>query len=296
MTDPRQTTVAVLGTGTMGTGMAHALLRAGFAVRAWNRSASRAAPLAGAGASVAGSAPDAVRGADVVVTMLWDADSVAAVVDEAAPGLREGQLWLQTSTVGVAGAQRLAKVAEQHGLVFVDAPVLGTKQPAENGELVVVAAGPASARPGADPVFDAVGSRTIWVGEEPGAASALKLVVNGWLVTMVEGVAEALTAARTLGLDPQLFLDAVRGGPLDAPFVGLKGAAMLEGAFEPSFSLAAADKDAGLALDAVAAAGLDPGDLAVFSAARTCLDRAVEQGHGAQDVAATYLAHPTAAG
>jgi 3-hydroxyisobutyrate dehydrogenase len=169
--------------------------------------------------------------------------------------------------------------------------VLGTKQPAENGELVVVAAGPARARAVADPVFDAIGNRTIWVGEEPGSASALKLIVNSWLVTVVEGVAEALTAARVLGLDPQLFLDAVHGGVLDAPFVGVKGGAMLRGAFEPSFSLAAADKDARLALDAVAAAGLDADELGVFAAARSCLDRAVDEGHGGQDVAATYLAH-----
>jgi 3-hydroxyisobutyrate dehydrogenase len=225
--------------------------------------------------------------------MLWDADSVESVVEEAAPGLGDGVLWLQTSTVGVDGARRLARLAEQHGLVFVDAPVLGTKQPAANGALVVLAAGPESARAAAGPVFDAIGSRTIWVGEQPGQASALKLVVNGWLAVVTEGVAEALTAARALGLDPRLFLEAVKGGGLDAPYVGVKGGAMLEGAFDPTFTVTGGAKDAALALDAVTAVGLDPDDVALLSAAREHLDRAVAEGHGDLDIAATYLAHRT---
>ena len=148
-------------------------------------------------------------------------------------------------------------------------------------------------RAAAEPVFDAIGNRTIWVGEEPGQASALKLVVNSWLAVVAEGVAEALTAARVLGLDPQLFLEAVKGGGLDAPYVGLKGRAMLEEAFEPTFTVAGGAKDAGLALDAVAAMGLEPDELALVSAAREHLDRAVAEGHGDLDIAATYLSHGT---
>lgn len=291
MTTPSDTTVAVLGTGTMGTGIAHSLARAGFRLRVWNRSRERAEPLAAVGATVTDDPAEAVRGADVVLTMVWDADAVADVIAKAAPGLAGGTVWLQTSTVGVEGARRLAALADDHGLVFVDSPVLGTKLPAEQGQLVVLAAGPDTVRTTADPVFDAIGHRTLWLGKEPGTASALKVVVNSWLATVVEGVAEALVAARTLGLDPALFLDAVRGGGVDAPFVGLKGRAMLDGRFEPSFSVAGADKDVQLALQAVAEAGADPGDLAVFSAVRSRLDKAVADGHGDQDVAATYLSH-----
>jgi 3-hydroxyisobutyrate dehydrogenase len=244
-------------------------------------------------ATVAEDAAEAVRGADVVVTMLWDADSVESVVQEAVPGLAAGTLWLQTTTVGVDGARRLAGLAREHGLEFVDAPVLGTKQPAATGALVVLAAGPQDARATADAVFDAIGNRTIWVGEEPGQASALKLVVNSWLVVVTEGVAEALTAARALGLDPQLFLEAVKGGGLDAPYVGLKGRAMLEESFDPTFTVAGGAKDAGLALDAVGGMGLEPDDLALITAAREHLDRAVAEGHGDLDIAATYLSHRT---
>jgi 3-hydroxyisobutyrate dehydrogenase len=256
----------------------------------WNRSRERAEPLADV-ATVTDDPSSAVQGADVVVTMLWDADSVESVVREAAPGLADGTLWLQTSTVGVDGARRLAALAGEHGLVFVDAPVLGTKQPAATGTLVVLAAGPPQARAAADPLFDAIGNRTIWVGEEPGRASALKLVVNSWLAVVTEGVAEALTAARVLGLDPRLFLEAVKGGGLDAPYVGLKGRAMLEETFDPTFTVAGGAKDAALALDAVGAVGLDPDDLALIAAAREHLDRAVAEGHGDLDIAATYLSH-----
>ena len=284
------TTVALLGTGTMGTGMARRIAGAGHELRVWNRSADRAQALADV-ATVAADPAEAVRDAEVVVTMLWDADSVESVVRDAAPGLAAGTLWLQTSTVGVDGARRLAGLAGEHGLVVVDAPVLGTKQPAAQGALVVLAAGPQEAREPAATIFDAIGSRTVWVGDEPGQASALKLVVNGWLAVVTEGVAEALTAARALGLDPRLFLEAVEGGALDAPYVRLKGGAMLDGAFDPSFSLAGGAKDAALALDAVTAIGLEPDDVALLAAAREHLDRAVAEGHGDLDVAATYLAH-----
>jgi 3-hydroxyisobutyrate dehydrogenase len=286
------TIVALLGTGTMGAGMARSIAGAGHEVRVWNRSRERAEELADV-ATVATGPAEAVRGADVVVTMLWDADSVESVVRDAAPGLGDGTLWLQTSTVGIDGARRLAGLAQEHGLVFVDAPVLGTKQPAANGALVVLAAGPEQSQAAAGPVLDAIGSRTIWVGEQPGQASALKLVVNGWLAVVTEGVAEALLAARALGLDPRLFLEAIKGGALDAPYVGLKGGAMLDGALDPSFSLSGGAKDAALALDAVTAVGLEPDDVALLAAAREHLDRAVAEGHGDLDVAATYLAHRT---
>jgi 3-hydroxyisobutyrate dehydrogenase len=285
MTDRR--TIALLGTGAMGAGMARNLAAAGFNLRVWNRSPSKAAPLGDVGATVAASPADAVRGAGIVLTMLWDADSVAAVIDEAGPGLAAGTLWIQTSTVGVEGADRLADVAAEHRLVYVDAPVLGTRQPAEDGALVVLASGPDDAREDCAPVFDAVGSRTMWLGAA-GQGSRLKLVANAWVLVVVEGIAECLTLADSLGLDPALFLEAVRGGAMDAPYVGLKGRAMLAGDFAPTFALSGAAKDAGFVLDAARAAGADVG---VLERVREHLDRAVAAGHGDLDMAATYLAH-----
>lgn len=280
-------TVALLGTGTMGVGMAANIAAAGLPLRVWNRDRAKAEPLAAAGAQVAGSPAEAVGGADVVVTMLWDAGSVVEVMSAAGPGLRPGAVWLQTSTVGVEGAERLASLATDLGVTYVDAPVLGTKKPAEDGTLVVLASGPEPVRATVAPVLEAIGSRTLWVGEA-GAGSRLKLVANAWVVTVVEGIAECLTLADGLGLDPALFLEAVRGGAMDAPYVGLKGRAMLAGDFTPSFSLAGAAKDAGFVVDAARSAGVDLGVLAVV---REHLDRAVAAGHGDLDLGATYLAH-----
>src|SRR5689334_16861511 len=181
--------------------------------------------------------------------MLFDVDAVASVLEEARGHLAEGAVWLQQSTVGVAGAERLAKLAEELGVTYVDAPVLGTKKPAEDGALVVLASGPEEARERVDPVLEAIGSKTLWVGEA-GAGSRLKLAANAWVFTVVEGVAESLALTRDLGLDPALFLQAVEGGALDAPYVQLKGKAMLEESFEPAFGLAGALKDTELILEA----------------------------------------------
>ena len=280
-------TVAVLGVGTMGAGMARNLAAAGFELRVWNRGRERADALADVAASVADTPADAVRGADVVLTVLWDAASVADVLAEAAPGLAPGTLWIQSSTVGVDGAAELADVAAEHGLVYVDAPVLGTKGPAEQGTLVVLASGPDDARDRCAPLFAAIGSRTVWVGAA-GQASRLKLVANAWVLTAVEGIAECLTLAGGLGLDPALVLEAVRGGAMDAPYVGLKGRAMLAGEFDRAFALSGAAKDAGLIVAAARAAGAD---VAVIEQVRAHLDRAVDAGHGDLDIGATYLTH-----
>ena len=282
-----QPTVALLGTGTMGAGMARNIAAAGLPLRVWNRSRDKAEALAGTGARVAGTVAEAVTGADLVVTMLFDADSVAATMEQAREGLGPDAVWVQQTTVGVAGHDRLAALADDLGVTLVDAPVLGTRKPAEEGALVVLASGPEEVRPRVEPLFDAIGSRTLWVGPA-GAGSRLKLAANAWVLTVVEGIAESLTLARALGLDPALFLEAVSGGAMDAPYVQLKGSAMLDGDFAPAFGLDGAAKDAGLVVDAARGAGVD---LAVLEAVRGHIDRALAAGHGDKDMAATFLEH-----
>ena len=283
MTNPE---VAVLGTGTMGAPMARNIAAAGLPTRVWNRSADKAEALSDV-ATVAGTVADAVRGADVVVTILYDADSVAATMEQARGALGDDVIWVQQSTVGVAGNQRLAELAEDLGVTYVDAPVLGTRKPAEDGALVILASGPESVRDTVTPLFDAEGSRTMWLGPA-GAGSRLKLVANGWVATVLEGVADALALSRDLGLDPALFLQAVGGGAMDAPYVQLKGTMMLEGNYEPSFALSGVLKD----VDLILAAAQDSGtDLAALPGVRAHIARAVEAGHGDKDMAATYLTH-----
>ncbi|MCW2817617.1 MAG: 3-hydroxyisobutyrate dehydrogenase [Marmoricola sp.] len=278
--------VALLGTGTMGAGMARNIAAAGLDLRVWNRSPEKAQPLSDV-ATVAGSVADAVEGADVVLTMLYDADSVAETLEQARGHLGTDAVWLQQSTVGVEGSDRLVALADELGVVLVDAPVLGTRKPAEDGALVVLASGPETARSIVEPVLEAVGSRTMWVGEA-GAGSRLKLACNAWVVTVVEGIADSLALARELGLDPALFLEAVQGGAMDAPYVQLKGKAMLAGEFEPSFALSGALKDTELILAAAASAGLELGPMPGI---RAHLKRAEDAGHGDQDLSATYREH-----
>src|SRR5829696_6169625 len=277
--------VAILGTGIMGAPMARNLAAAGLEVRAWNRSRERAEPLAEHGVDVAGTADDAVRDADVVVTMLSDGSAVEAVAGELA--FPDGAVWAQMSTVGIQATERLVARAADAGVPIVDAPVLGTKAPAEQGQLTVIAAGPPAARERCAPVFDAVGARTVALGDEPGAATRMKLVLNAWLLALVEGLSESVALAEGLGVDPAAFLDVIDGGPLGPPYAKMKGTMMIERSYEPSFSLALAAKDARLALDAAAGAGLE---LPALEAIRSQLEKAVDQGHGDDDMAAAVEA------
>jgi len=284
--DRQRPAVALLGTGLMGAGMGRNLARAGLPLRVWNRTQAKAEALAADGAFVAATPAEAVREADVIVTMLADGDTVAGVLADAAPGLRSGQVWAQASTVGVAATDALARLAGEHGLVFVDSPVLGTRQPAEDGKLTVLAAGPDAARAVLEPVFGAIGQRTLWTGE-PGSASRLKLVLNNWVLAVTLGTAESMALAEGLGADPALFLEAVSGGPLDLPYLHAKSSAIRNEDYAPSFSVDLAHKDAELIVAAGQAAGL-PTDLAELAGRK--LAQAAGLGHGGDDMAAMYFA------
>ncbi|MCF6524756.1 NAD(P)-dependent oxidoreductase [Streptomyces sp. JJ36] len=284
---PEKLSVAVLGTGIMGSAMARNLCRAGLDVRVWNRTRARAEPLAADGARVAGTPAEAADGASVVLTMVHDGAAALESMRAATPALRPGAVWLQTTTAGPEEAGTFVALAEEHGLRFVDAPVLGTREPAEQGTLTVLAAGPEEARTPLEPVLDAVAARTVWVGERPGEATRLKLVCNSWVLTVTHGVAEALALAEGLGVDPQRFLDAVAGGPLDMGYLRAKSEVIRSGRFEPSFAVATAEKDARLIVAAAGAAGVRM-DLAAAGAER--FRRAARQGHAHEDMAASYFA------
>jgi 3-hydroxyisobutyrate dehydrogenase len=228
-----------------------------------------------------------VRNADVIVTILADGDAVLETMSAAAPGLRAGQVWVQASTVGVTALEPLARLARAHGLVLLDAPVLGTRQPAEQGALTVLVAGPDTARAAAQRVFDAIGQRTLWLAAEPGTASRFKLVLNSWVLALTTGAAEALALAKGLDLDPRLFLKTVAGGPLDCGYLQAKGAAILDGDFSPNFTVEMAGKDARLITEAAGLAGVR---LDVAPAIAERFRRAAGLGHADEDMAATYLA------
>lgn len=281
-------TVAVLGAGgTMGFPMARNIARAGIEVRAWNRSRGKAEPLAADGVTIADSPAGAADGAGIVLTMLADADAVAAVMTGsrgALPAIAGSGIWLQMSTLGEAGIQRCAKLAAEHETGFVDAPVLGSREPAEEGTLVVLASGPAALRERTQPVFGAVGRKTMWIGQT-GAGTRLKIVVNSWVLAVVEAGAETIALAEGLGLDPGLLFAALDGGALDLPYLRAKGKAITDRDFAPSFRLKLAAKDAHLIEEAAASHGLD---LPVLASIAGRLGESARK-HGDEDLAATYL-------
>ncbi len=277
-------TVAVLGAGgTMGFPMARNLARAGIGVRAWNRSREKAEPLAGDGATVAGTPAEAAEGAGVILTILADADVVMDTVGPALDAAGGDPVWLQMSTIGETGTERCAELARERGVAFVDAPVLGTKQPAEEGKLVILGSGPPETRERLEPILDAIGARTMWIGEA-GRGTLLKLVTNSWIVAVVEGGAETIAFAEGTGLDPALFFEAIEGGPLDLPYLRLKGKAMIERDFEPSFALKHAAKDARLVEESIERHGLD---LPLPGVIRRRMEEAVPE-HGDEDMSATF--------
>ncbi|AMW79617.1 3-hydroxyisobutyrate dehydrogenase [Acinetobacter sp. TGL-Y2] len=280
-------TVAVLGTGVMGAAIARNLQKNGFEVKAWNRSLDKAKALLDSDISVYEHASDAVRGADIVLTMLTDGPAVLNAMKLALPALAKGTIWIQSSTVGIEGNAELEKFALDNGLKYYDAPVQGTKGPAEQGKLIIIASGPNEDKDIAQGVFDAIGQRTVWVSDKPGESSKLKLALNSWAFALTHGIAEALSIAEALDVDPANIIEVVKGGPMDNMYFQLKSAAILSGNFDASFSLDNAVKDANLVIDASKKAGVKVDGV---EAGLARFKRAQDAGHGDKDMAATYFA------
>ena len=194
--------VAVLGTGIMGSAMARNLVSAGLRTTIWDRSSTATAPLSDAGALVAASPAEAVHDAQVVITMLPTADVVTSVIFDSgvAEALPAGTAWAQMGTIGLAETTAISsRLGElRPDVMFVDAPVSGSKGPAEAGQLLILASGPPAAAAAVRPVFSAIGRRTVWLGEA-GQGSRMKLAVNAYMSILIEGVAEALELSRPAG-------------------------------------------------------------------------------------------------
>jgi 3-hydroxyisobutyrate dehydrogenase len=285
-------TVAVIGAGIMGSAMARNLAAAGLDTRVWDGSPAAVAALADAGVAGAASAADAVRDAGVVITMLPTAAAVESVIFDGgvAAAFAEGSVWAQMGTIGVQATlgfrDRLA--VARPGVTFVDAPVSGSKGPAEHGQLLVLASGQETAASALRPVFDALGRKTVWLGQV-GQGSIVKLVVNAYLSILIEGVAETMELADRLGIGHQQLADVIEGGPLDAPLADAKLHKIDRGDYSPEFPLEWALKDVDLAISV--AGGEAPPLLAALSSQ---WHTAVAAGHGRQDISAARLALPTA--
>jgi 3-hydroxyisobutyrate dehydrogenase len=228
----------------------------------------------------------AVADADVVFAMLFDTAATLDVMAKVLPVMRSGAVFVQCATVGIEGAERTASLAAERGVAFLDCPVLGTKGPAEQGKLVMLASGDPALRDRVRQAFDAVAAKTIWVGAEPGLGSKLKLVCNAWISALTAAVGQSLALARELGLDQHLMLDALDGAAAGSQYLQIKGKAIIEGSLTPQFSVDGVRKDTGLIRDAIVASGLSS---VLVDGVRAAFDAASEAGHGGDDMAAVYF-------
>jgi 3-hydroxyisobutyrate dehydrogenase len=277
-------TVAVLGTGVMGGPMARNIARAGLTVRAWNRTVERARELEGDGATVVERPEDAVDGADVALTMLADAPATIDVAEAILPALGPDAIWVQAGTIGIDPVERCIELAQRNGTRILDAPVLGTAKPAQDGALTVLAAGDNDAIDRCEPIFRAIGQRTVRPGPA-GNGTRLKLAVNAWVLALTQGTAEAVALGKGLGVTLDQMIEALDGSPTDAPYFRMKSKLMDDGEYPVSFSLRLAAKDAALMADAADEAGVD---VPLIRTVARRLAEGVEAGYGEEDMAATY--------
>jgi 3-hydroxyisobutyrate dehydrogenase len=280
--------VAMLGIGAMGHGMATSALRAGIRTIVWNRKPAASRDLANLGAEVAETAADAARQAAIVVTMVTDIDAVISIARDQGmlAAFPPDAIWVQMGTIGVAGIERVAELVdvERPDVTLLDAPVSGSRDPAEEGQLTIFASGPEQVRSRVAPLFDALGQRTIWVGPV-GAGSRVKLVNNTWVAFAAEAAASSVALARRLGLDTETVLEVLAGSPLVSTWQGAKLQRIAKDDFSVQFALSLALKDVRLALQAA-------GDHRF--AALACLaeewQQVVDQGLGDQDLTVVTLA------
>jgi 3-hydroxyisobutyrate dehydrogenase len=263
--------------------MAHRLLDQGAELIAWDRNPEQAIAIEERGARRADGPTDVVLGADVVITMLPTAPIVRHVVEPLLEDWPEGTIWLQTSSVGATEADQLVELALAHDVTLIDAPVSGSTHPAEEGELTILASGPDSARAAVEPVFDALGSSVLWVGEA-GMGSRLKMAANHWMIAMTAALAESMHLCEAMGLDQQQFIELLDDGPLGSAYGLLKLNEMRAHDYPAGFPVRLALKDLELVRE------VEQSSKAAMPLLDTVHERfvAANEGHADEDLAAVY--------
>ena len=279
----KQVRVGVLGVGLMGSAMGHRLLDRGIEVIAWDRNPEQISAIEERGGKRADEPTEVVRGADVVITMLPTAPIVLDVVEPLLEDWPEATIWLQTSSIGATEADQLTEVAQAHGVTLVDAPVSGSTHPAEEGELTILASGPDSARASVEPVFEALGSRVLWVGEA-GMGSRLKMAANHWMIAMTAALAESMHLCEAMGLDQRQFIELLDGGPLGSAYGLLKLDEMRRHEYPAGFPVRLALKDLELVHE------VEQSSRAAMPVLDVVLDRFLwaNEDHADEDLASVY--------
>jgi 3-hydroxyisobutyrate dehydrogenase-like beta-hydroxyacid dehydrogenase len=285
-----QVKIAFLGTGIMGFHMARRLTEAGFEVTAWNRTVSKAEPLAAFGTRIAATPRHAVKGTDVAIVMVADGPSSDEVIlgKDRQRGIlremREGATLLVMSSIPVETAAGQGEAAAEHDVKYLDAPVSGGESGARDGKLTIMAGGDKEAFEDSQPVFSVMG-RSTYVG--PAGAGSLAKLANQVIVgNTIQTVAEALLLAQAGGADPAAVIEALKGGFADSPILQNHGKRMIEGNFNPGGRCHTQLKDTRTAHELGEGYGLV---MPMTSQAQTTFQNLVDQGQGDLDHNAAWL-------
>ena len=276
--------VAVIGLGAMGHAFASNLLKKGFTVHGWNRTPERGEDLIASGLTLHATPQQAAAAAEVILSVLTDGEATLNTIREIAPVCQPDAVFCQMGTIGVEETQEAVDLLAslRPSMVYLDAPVSGTKKPAENAQILVLASGERQRGAKVESVFAAIARGTQWFGDA-GNSQKMKLVLNAWLITMMEGVAESTLLAAKLGFTPDALWSALDGGPLAAPYVKAKLEMIAANDFAPQMQLSHALKDARLALDAA-----EDTQLPILAAIADCWDEAAAEGFAGRDLASVY--------
>jgi 3-hydroxyisobutyrate dehydrogenase-like beta-hydroxyacid dehydrogenase len=264
--------VGFIGLGLMGGPMAANLLKAGFAVTVWNRTAARTQPLVALGAQAAGSPRETAAACDVLITIVSDPPALEQVLwgeQGALEGLHRGSVMVDSSTVSPMLARRVAAACTERGIEFLDAPVTGGTWGAEKGELTIMVGGAAGTLARVEPVFAPLAKRVIHIGPN-GTGQTVKLAMNLLLALEVDALVEALALATAGGVAGERLVEVMQASMGRAPLLDVKAPLILQHNFPPSFPLRLMHKDLTLALELAKQLGVS---LPVGAAAREAYDQ-----------------------
>ncbi len=276
--------VSFIGLGIMGSRMAANLVKKNIDLRVYNRTISKADYLKELGAKVSDNYEDAVKDADIVITMLGSPKIVDDLKGDFLPKMKNNAIWIDSSTVGPDDSKRSAESAKSHGIRFLEAPVAGTKQPAEAGGLVFFVGGSEEDKNEVDHLFDIMGQKNIYMGEH-GKAASIKILVNLMLAQSMLAYSEAMKLAKGMGLNEQLTSTILTNAPVSAPFLQKVKARVDNNIEETNFPLQWMSKDLGLVMEMAEKLNLK---LDSTNIANRIYEEAKEKGYAENDFSSIY--------
>lgn len=273
-----------MGLGIMGSRMAANLVKTGNELIVYNRSTEKAADLVAQGAKLSKSVEELAKEVDIVFTMLSTPQVVRETAEAILPNLKPESWWVDCSTVNPSFTKETSLMSEKHNIQFIDAPVAGSKAPAESGELLFLAGGKEEELSHLNSCFDAMGKKTLYLKEVENGAN-MKMLINLLLAQSMTAFSEAISLGRGMGLNESLLLNILTATPVDAPFLAAIKPRLENGVFDVNFPLKWIHKDIVLALDTAEKLGVGMKSL---DQTKGLYKLALESGLGDKDFSAIY--------